>query len=331
MTDINLFASFPIESTYALPIGTNHFDFVRGIVKPATGAEVPMAKRTIEDSPLKFIWIDVDSDVNIIVKYLGDVQYIGRVAADGFAFRDITYDEIIITTTAITNIQLIGSSSIISGVGGASGGGGSGGAGDIETVEADIDGKEAQTTNSLGYGRTSAGVTRPIDASPANTARAVTTTVQPTQHVDSTGKVQPAGDSAANPIYVNIEGDVLYGELLPSASCAAGAAIEFDIASFSNLATLKQINITQLTAGTYDYTFEIWEKDGAGYTPGTYADHYLKIFSRDINVREYNENIDQGLLYRDRDASSELHCRLVNNAAGTTSAFNVAVVAINST
>jgi len=329
MSEINLFATFPIESTYSLPIGKNHFDFIRGIVKPATGVEVPMAKRTIEDLPLKFIWIDVDSDVNILVKYLGDTQYIGRVAADGFSFQDITYDEIIITTTAITNIQLIGSSSIISGVG--SGGGGSGGSGDIETVEADIDGKQAQTTNSLGYGRQSAGVTHPIDASPANTARAVTTVVQPTQHIDATGKVQPAGESASNPIYVNVEGNIIYGELLPSASCAAGAAIEFDIASFSNLATLKQISITQLLGATFDYTFEIWEKDGAGYTPGTYADHYLKIFSRDIDVREYSENIDQGLLYRDRDATTELHCRLVNNAAGTTSTFNVSVVAIDNT
>jgi len=173
---------------------------------------------------------------------------------------------------------------------------------DVETVEADIDGKEAATTNSLVYGKVSTGVTVPI-------------------HVNSDG----------DQIVVTTPGETIYGEVLPTASCAAGAAIEFDITSFSNLATLKQISITQLTAGTYDYTLEIWEKDGSGYTPGTYADHYLKIFSRDIDVREYSENIDQGLLYRDRDASAELHCRLVNNAAGTTSTFNVAVVAINST
>jgi len=149
---------------------------------------------------------------------------------------------------------------------------------------------------------------------------------------ESSGEIHPLHvDSNGDLVIIVTPGNTLYGEAIPTESCAAGAAIEFDVTSFSDLATLKQINVTQLTAGTYDYTLEIWEKDGLGYTPGTYTDHYLKIFSRDIDVREYSENIDQGLLYRDRDGSEELHCRLVNNAAGTTSTFNVTVVAINST
>lgn len=171
--------------------------------------------------------------------------------------------------------------------------------------------------------------------SKANADRVETTNVVAVQHIDPTGKVQPAGDSSTNPIFVTSVGGggtVIYGTdaagvNFPTALCVAGAAIQFDITGFVDLATLKQINITQLTSGNYDYTLEIWEKDSSGYIPGTYTDHYLKIFSRDIDQREYNENIDGGLLYRDQDATQELHMRLVNNAGGTDSTFNVSVVA----
>lgn len=178
-------------------------------------------------------------------------------------------------------------------------GGASGGGGDVVAVESDIDGNGAQTTNSLIYGRESSGVTHPVS-------------------VDSSGNLITSGGASST---------VIYGEVLPTALCAAGAAIQFDITSFADLATLKQISVTQLTSGNYDYTVEIWEKDSSGYMPGTYTDHYLKIFSRDFDQREVNRNIDGGLLYRDRDASSELHMRLVNNIGGTNSTFNVTVVA----
>lgn len=150
--------------------------------------------------------------------------------------------------------------------------------------------------------------------------------------VDSNGDYR-AYQSASDSLRVDVidgsaSSSMIYGNAIPTAECAAGSAIQFNMTSFADLATLKQINITQLTDGDYDYTFEIWEKDSSGYTPGTYADHYLKILSRDINVREYNENIDQGLLYRDRDETTELHCRLANKATGTTSAFNVFVTAV---
>ncbi|MGP8322393.1 MAG: hypothetical protein ACT6FG_00125 [Methanosarcinaceae archaeon] len=183
-------------------------------------------------------------------------------------------------------------------------GGASGGGGDVAAVESDIDGNGAQTTNSLIYGRESTGVTHPVS-------------------VDSNGNLVTSGGASSNVIY----GDETPGANFPTANCVAGAAIQFDITSFADLATLKQVSVTQLTPGNYDYTVEIWEKDSSGYVPGTYSGHYLKIFSRDIDQREYNENINGGLLYRDRDASSELHVRLVNNAGGTSSTFNVSVVA----
>lgn len=149
--------------------------------------------------------------------------------------------------------------------------------------------------------------------------------------VDSNGDYR-AYQQASDSLRVNIvDGSVSTGtinvEVIPTASCAAGAAIQFDITSFADAATIRQIGITQLAEGTYDYTIEIWEKDSAGYTPGTYADHYLKIFSRDIDTREYVEIIDNGLRYTDRDGTEELHMRIINNSAGTTSTFNITITA----
>jgi len=168
-----------------------------------------------------------------------------------------------------------------------------------DLVGVDIDGKDAITANAFIYGQESSGISHPV-------------------HVDNNGDIIISGSS----------GTTVYGDKIPTASCAAGAAIQFDITSFYDLVTLNQVGITQLVAGTYNYTLEIWEKDSGGYTPGTYTDHYLKIFSRDIDVREYRENIDMGLLYRDRDATGELHMRIINTAAplGTTSAFNISIV-----
>ena len=167
-----------------------------------------------------------------------------------------------------------------------------------DLVGVDIDGKDAITTNSFIYGQESPGTSHPV-------------------HVDNNGNIIISGSS----------GTTIYGDKIPTASCANGAAIQFDVTSLEDLFTIRQVAITQLTAGAYNYTLEIWEKDSSGYTPGTYADHYLKIFSRDIDVREYRENIDSGgLLYRDQDATSELHARIVNDATGTTSAFNVCIV-----
>ena len=166
-----------------------------------------------------------------------------------------------------------------------------------DLVGVDIDGKDAVTTNSFIYGEVSPDVSHAL-------------------HVDSDGNIIISGSS----------GSTIYGSVLPTASCAAGAAIQFDVTSLEDLFVINQVGITQLVAGTYNYTLEIWEKDSSGYTPGTYTDHYLKIFSRDIDVREYRENVDMGLLYRDRDATEELHMRLINNLAGTTSAFNINIV-----
>lgn len=109
---------------------------------------------------------------------------------------------------------------------------------------------------------------------------------------------------------------------------ANGSAVEFDLTNFTNTAKILQVTVTQLTAGASVYTVEIWEKDGAGYNPATRADLYLRVYSRDFTVDEDSDIIDPYMIYTDRDETSELHMRLVNNVGGTASDFAVSVKAL---
>lgn len=351
MTESNLFATFPVENTYLLPIGDNHFDYIKGTVTDANGNVIPMAKKTIEDNPLKYLWIDCDNDINVEVRLLGDIQYVGRVTADGFYFQDMTYDNLIIKTTAATTIQVIGSSSIIAGVGASGGGGGSGsGGGDIAVVESDIDGNNAQTTNSLFYGREANGVTHPVHVTldgdlitsggggGGGDIGLIESDIDGND-AQSTNSLMYGREAngITHPLHVNPDGDlvtsstpgaVIYGNQSPTLECVAGDAIEFDITGFASIATLHQLKVIQLTQGTYNYTVEIWEKDSAGYDPGTIEDQDFKLLSRDIDTQVYSENIEDGLLYRDQDSTDEVHLRIINNLLGTSSRFNVSIVGI---
>lgn len=141
------------------------------------------------------------------------------------------------------------------------------------------------------------------------------------QETDDTLRVNIIGGGSPS------SGTITTIEKLPTVSCATGTEIEFDIALGSDEAIIQQVNITQLTGTTADYTIEIWGKDASGYDPAVTTERYLRIWARDIDETSYNENIDGGLIYNDRDASDELHMRLINNSGGTTSAFNISVVA----
>ena len=103
--------------------------------------------------------------------------------------------------------------------------------------------------------------------------------------------------------------------------------VSFNIIEFSNTAKILQITITQLTAGAANYTFEIWEKNSNGYNTTDRATLYLRTYSRDFTVSEDSDIIEPSLLYIDRDNTKELHCRLVNNAGGTSSDFSINVKA----
>lgn len=113
---------------------------------------------------------------------------------------------------------------------------------------------------------------------------------------------------------------------------ADGSDVEFDITGFTNKANILEVLVTQLIAGTPNFTLEIWEKDASGYDPATRSDLYLKRYSRDFDdtdESDANNIVDQGLVYIDRDNTSELHLRIINHTGGTASDFNVSIRAGN--
>ncbi len=113
---------------------------------------------------------------------------------------------------------------------------------------------------------------------------------------------------------------------------ADGSDVEFDIPGFTNKANILEVEVVQLTAGTPNFTVEIWEKDASGYDPAVRSDLYLNRYSRDFDQSDEshaNNIIDQGLIYIDRDGTSELHMRIINNTGGTASDFDVSVRAGN--
>lgn len=101
----------------------------------------------------------------------------------------------------------------------------------------------------------------------------------------------------------------------------ANSTISFDITGFANIAKLTQAVVTQRVAGAANFTLEIWERDT--YVPATRADLYMRIWTRDYAVDEDSDIIDPITLYFDRDSSAELHVRLVNNAGGQASEFDL--------
>lgn len=103
---------------------------------------------------------------------------------------------------------------------------------------------------------------------------------------------------------------------------------DIDVVDIPNSFIVLQIIITQLTfAANMNITFQLWEKDSAGYNPATRAHFYMKILERDIinNDGEWSEIIEGELSYRDRNGTNEIHGRLVNNVGGEASDFAVVI------
>lgn len=117
---------------------------------------------------------------------------------------------------------------------------------------------------------------------------------------------------------------------------ALGEAVTFDLVIRSRECKICYIKLVQLTAGAMDATLEIWESTAARADPSNTAYLYQLILSRrpELDADEGGQ-IGESLTgnpmpYYDRDAEDEdrthrIHCRLVNNPAGTVSDFAIAV------
>lgn len=284
MVDTNLFTTFPISNLYSLPVGKNHIDIIKGIVKDANGVETSIAKHASVTNPLKHLWIYCNNDVNAEIRFQGVVQYIGRVASSGFNFQDITYDEITIITTEVTELQIIGSTSQIAQVGFSVEG-----SGDVEVVGSDIDTKDGLITNSLIYGQVSAGVTVPV-------------------HVSAGGNFSLGTD---RPL-LSIDGNTYFTDAL-----ITGASENENITITGD--SIKVTNVTIYSIQSLNYRLWFYTKDTFGVNDIIgYVDLDLVTsgVTKVIAATTYYvySVVDADIPYEDLDASLELHLQLENRS-----------------
>lgn len=284
MEETNLFTTFPDSGLYTLPVGKNNFDIIKGILKDANGVITPIAKHASLEKPLKHLWVYCDNDVNAEIRYLGKVQYVGRIAKAGFNFQDITYDEFTIITTEATDIQVIGSTSDIAQVGFSVEG-----SGDVELVGSDIDTLDGLVTNSLIYGQVSAGVTVPVK-------------------VDASGNFSLGGDRPILPI----DGDTYFTDAL-----VTDASENENITITGN--KIKVTNVTIASIQSLNYILWFYTKDTFGiYDMIGYVDLNLITSGKTkvIGATTYYvySVVDADIPYEDLDASLELHLQLENKS-----------------
>jgi len=284
MTDTNLFTTFPDTGLYSLPIGNNHFDIIKGVLKDANGAIVPIIKHASKNDPLKHLWIYCDNDVNAEIRFNGVAQYKGRVASSGFNFQDITYDEFTITTTEATDIQIIGSTSDVAQVGFSVEG-----SGDVELVGSDIDTKDGLVTNSLIYGQVSAGVTVPVN-------------------VDASGNLVLGIDRAILPI----DGNTYFTDAL-----ITGASENEDITITNDAIKISNITIYCIQSLNFRLWFYTSDSYGVNDVIG-YID--LDLITNGVakiigaTTYYFYSVVDADIPYKDLDASLELHLQLENRS-----------------
>jgi len=115
---------------------------------------------------------------------------------------------------------------------------------------------------------------------------------------------------------------------------ASGVIKEFDIPIKSSWAKIAYVKIVQLEPGAMDIKFDIFEK--SGIDESLRRNLLYNVYRRNIEMTaiqggQYGESLMGGPIpYKDRDAQVEahtrnLHCRLINEAGGTTSDFTVLI------
>lgn len=284
MVVTNLFTTFPDSGLYTLPIGNNYFDIIKGVLKDANGVITPIAKHASLEKPLKHLWIYCDNDVDAEIRYLGKVQYVGRVAKAGFNFQDITYDEFTITTTEATDIQVIGSTSDTAQVGFSVEG-----SGDVELVGSDIDGKDGLITNSLFYGLVSPGVTVPV-------------------HVDTSGNFSFSADRPILPI----DGNTYFTDAL-----VTDASENENITITGDKITVKNVTIYSMQSLNYRLWFYTKDTFGVNDIIGYVNLNLITSgVTKVIGATTYYAYsvVDADIPYEDLDASLELHLQLENKS-----------------
>jgi hypothetical protein len=107
---VNTFVTFPITGKETLGIGTAVFDFLGGKVTLYNGTVKPLVNRT-KYKPVRSVYFNTNYDINVKLYYDDELQYSGLIPAGTFYLKNITVDQMDVTTTVSTLFMLIASTS----------------------------------------------------------------------------------------------------------------------------------------------------------------------------------------------------------------------------
>jgi len=107
----NTFVTFPITDKETLAVGTARIDFLNGKVILANGTIKPLVNRSTVYKPLRSVYFNVSKDINVKLYWDDELQYSGLIPAGTFYLKNITVDQMEITTTVTTLFMIIASTS----------------------------------------------------------------------------------------------------------------------------------------------------------------------------------------------------------------------------
>lgn len=127
-----------------------------------------------------------------------------------------------------------------------------------------------------------------------------------------------------------VRSELTFLDAFGGALTAGGAVGNAILTSLRSHLRITMLTIVQRTGAPVDFDFEIWERPvGASRTePPIVTEQYQRVLNREIltgltDELLYLEAFLPPLEYFDRDDDAKIYVRLVNNAGGTTSIFDI--------
>lgn len=126
-----------------------------------------------------------------------------------------------------------------------------------------------------------------------------------------------------------VRSELTFLDAFGGALTAGGAVGNANLAALRSQLAITVLSIIQRTGPAVDFDFEIWEVPvGTDRTePPIVTEQFRRVFNREIVTALTDELLyleELGPLeYFDRDDNGNIHARLVNNAGGTTSIFDI--------
>lgn len=106
-----IFISFPVKDRITLAAGDTELDFIGGAATLPDGTTRPLSRKSSAARPLRYVRFSTNQDINVEISYAGEVQYAGPIPAGDTDLANVTFDNIIITTSTATGMHVVASTS----------------------------------------------------------------------------------------------------------------------------------------------------------------------------------------------------------------------------